>query len=85
MKIMTKLLCAIEIDLIAVVYYELWWMVKIWFPQNQNTFFSDFILEEGIYYGLLYIKTWLGIPIWPPPPKPLKTVKNVNLKKNGKL
>ena len=48
-------------------------MVKIHFS-------ADFSLDGmGIYYGLFYHKTCLGISIWPP--KPLKTAKNVNFLK----
>ena len=36
----------------------------------------DFLKIKGIYYGLLYHKSCLAIPIWPL--KPLKTAKNVN-------
>ena len=47
----------------------------------ENLISSKYIFQlifdwKGIYYGLLYHKTCLGIPIWPP--KPLKTAKNVN-------
>ena len=37
---------------------------------------------KGIYYGLLYHKTCLGISIWPQ--EPLKTAKNVNFLKTKK-